>query len=1100
MVDGEPKGIEQQGTKEPFTLRARSKEAVIRPDQPAVFSTIQDVTLLLAKGDKQIRFFDNLQPAPSDPTFTQTMIMDWKALIGRLPQHPDQPPVIIRDPSDRDAYPRSLVLDELSSDIRSNVESMMAGQPMRSIPDETWEIDTESLEFRYTGVLDRGKSSVVFFVPGTKNYIAYQTTHNGRPLPPHEWLRVDRATAKRMKPYLEPETLAKIRAVQEENPDFRSLQLLDNGTEIKIMSDRVIFQQPNGTLHDERLSNVAQKLCEDPQNPGTVYYHSPDKPNVIRTYDTNRLGYNEAEGQIQLPSQYSNLNNLFFDASGNFLTFNSEEGFIVLSRDLRERLRIPNIRNSKLDEKGTLRGLERDGHMVEYRIDFAQLNEAQADPPPPPKKDNIHTTEQRAPKTLAEISYPELGVGGVEPGEPREEGQPTSFVVSSVDGTQKRNIVGVLNGEHATEASNMQTTVEEMDTYLNEQHKLYIDGLPSNTIHRDLGKKVHLLSERMTTPRDKRDGVIIATSETYPHPLAVETYGNSIQAVLDSGNNAILLSTSETLGPIDFYDFDLREDDNTVHYRTSGRGETPLTLKQRYLTPEDKRVIIASSKLFQTIPHQEALNLITTIDDPLEASKLLEQKARELGVTDDLAIVIANLGEKTTQTQIPPAPPTEPQTEPPKAKTTLELTTSPHQKSEAEKLQAEAERLAEQTRQHGQGYLHGKFPRPLSRNGTPGTYETVGFFNQGQELTGNYYRFPIDPMRPPERFEKQQVWTSAPYASRIEMNNEFTLNAEDRKDWKKFAYYLPLPNNYDLSERPGNSVMLVVAVPPEIASSVEQAVAKNPNFPLAYFNALYPGYLGEDMSTQLKPLPTEEIVIRTFPGDHQQVLQLTNPEASNSKEQTQKEQLRARFDAADKLLPLIIPDIPEERLAIDTERARNALLLGLTVDEIRSAFNEDLPYAPAIDAFIETLSQHEEPTALERIIQDSLIQTLRRAPIFYYLSQEQTAGLYYNLSKFLRENTRVSPAPHDPERQNELRKTLEKNLHTFANSVRSNTPTIQLPDSLASEEDIQNVLDRIDAFTQLHPELEEPRYQHALLGFFTSYLFAKTITDATASR
>ncbi len=79
-------------------------------------------------------------------------------------------------------------------------------------------------------------------------------------------------------------------------------------------------------------------------------------------------------------------------------------------------------------------------------------------------------------------------------------------------------------------------------------------------------------------------------------------------------------------------------------------------------------------------------------------------------------------------------------------------------------------------------------------------------------------------------------------------------------DWTQYDYYMP---RYDKGDhrRGGQPSILSIAVPPNIATQIDEEVAKNIYFPDAFLKALHPGYIGSNIDQNLKRFPTTELQI-----------------------------------------------------------------------------------------------------------------------------------------------------------------------------------------------------------------------------------------------
>jgi hypothetical protein len=78
-------------------------------------------------------------------------------------------------------------------------------------------------------------------------------------------------------------------------------------------------------------------------------------------------------------------------------------------------------------------------------------------------------------------------------------------------------------------------------------------------------------------------------------------------------------------------------------------------------------------------------------------------------------------------------------------------------------------------------------------------------------------------------------------------------------DWTHYTCQMPhIPPNDD---RPGHHVRLDFVVPPDVANQLDQAVSANPLFADRFFQAVFPGIVGEDYKTHIKRKPATELAV-----------------------------------------------------------------------------------------------------------------------------------------------------------------------------------------------------------------------------------------------
>src|SRR3989344_6595578 len=190
--------------------------------------------------------------------------------------------------------------------------------------------------------------------------------------------------------------------------------------------------------------------------------------------------------------------------------------------------------------------------------------------------------------------------------------------------------------------------------------------------------------------------------------------------------------------------------------------------------------------------------------------------------------------------------------------------------------------------------LRGKFPeRLLPQSKHPINFTDIGHFLQGEETGKNLLiedRMPEGLPRDDYRFYHRQVWLVDKYVPPmtveeidkvveikgrrfgilpktdraiekewVSTNTPKTYKGKKGKpNWIQFDYCMHIIHKYDLRR---NIVAMVIVVPPDISSQIEEQVAKNVYFPDAFFKALYPGYIGPDIETDIKRKQATELEI-----------------------------------------------------------------------------------------------------------------------------------------------------------------------------------------------------------------------------------------------
>jgi hypothetical protein len=238
-------------------------------------------------------------------------------------------------------------------------------------------------------------------------------------------------------------------------------------------------------------------------------------------------------------------------------------------------------------------------------------------------------------------------------------------------------------------------------------------------------------------------------------------------------------------------------------------------------------------------------------------------------------------------------------------------------------LEQKAAELARETKRKGMGYIFGKFPPRVSPPNTVGGFTHTGFFIQGEDipyidpatrmLIWGHFGTAIYPIKTGAMSGIQPnvgrpIWNTRNYVPTKDRKREVqTLERKEKKwlglrteivkeqkvvrvptdtltnyhgkhgesDWIRYEYATGL-FNYPYDSRPA-FVMMTVVVPPDLAVQIDEQVEKNVYFPDAFFQAIYPGYVGQDTHKDIRRKPAKELEIINDRTGVKKVVQYPHP-------------------------------------------------------------------------------------------------------------------------------------------------------------------------------------------------------------------------------
>lgn len=141
-------------------------------------------------------------------------------------------------------------------------------------------------------------------------------------------------------------------------------------TEVAIVSSKNL----KSVMFHDKVAGVQRNLCVDPQKPNVIYYISQTDSNKLVRLDMSGDPKTWVPETAEFPKQYGGIRELRFDPSGNFFLFYDSDDFVMIAKDtLQEVKRVPKISHVHFDEKGRMRAVDGEGHLVIYEPQFEEI-------------------------------------------------------------------------------------------------------------------------------------------------------------------------------------------------------------------------------------------------------------------------------------------------------------------------------------------------------------------------------------------------------------------------------------------------------------------------------------------------------------------------------------------------------------------------------------------------------------------------------------------------------------------------------------------------------------------------------------------------------
>ena len=129
-------------------------------------------------------------------------------------------------------------------------------------------------------------------------------------------------------------------------------------------------------VFSEGIPSVERNMAIDPSNPNVIYYCQSSNPRNVVRLDLSGEPNTWKSVAAEFPKKYESVRNLQLDPTGNFFLFYSKEDLVVVTKDtLDEVKRVPNLTQVNFDSTGRIRAVDKDGHLVIYEPNFAEVAE-----------------------------------------------------------------------------------------------------------------------------------------------------------------------------------------------------------------------------------------------------------------------------------------------------------------------------------------------------------------------------------------------------------------------------------------------------------------------------------------------------------------------------------------------------------------------------------------------------------------------------------------------------------------------------------------------------------------------------------------------------
>lgn len=357
-----------------------SKELVVKGDERSTLDPKESIvipygnyTLVIGRGFNEIQVFDGQGRKINGLDNFSTMIVDWRQFkkVGYenywkmvidsslLPPSAEGYRIVTSFPENLQPF----ITDFIKKTGKNNNSCMM--------PETPWVLSnerTEQMVFRIGG------GHIIIRQQDTGQFIAFQTkTAEGVDLAPRNWVRVDSCDL--WTGSLPDQIVSEYKPLRldgvvnfEKTTDYLALVYDNRLLLVKVGQENV------EAVFSDNINGIRRNIAVDPNNSKIIYYCSTYAPRSIVKLDTNGNPAAWSTEALDLPHKFNEIDNLQIDPTGYFFTFELKGEFFILSRDeLKVIKKIPNLYNGRLNAQGKIHGVNENGHLVTYEVNFAEV-------------------------------------------------------------------------------------------------------------------------------------------------------------------------------------------------------------------------------------------------------------------------------------------------------------------------------------------------------------------------------------------------------------------------------------------------------------------------------------------------------------------------------------------------------------------------------------------------------------------------------------------------------------------------------------------------------------------------------------------------------
>lgn len=169
-------------------------------------------------------------------------------------------------------------------------------------------------------------------------------------------------------------------------------------------------------IFSEELSGIGDNVIVDPTNENIIYFSQQGSPKDIVRVDMGSEPGTWKTEYAELPKKYPQIKNLRLDPTGAFFLFYTNDDLVMITKDtLEEVKKMPGVSNVSFDSQGRIRGINAEGHLTLYDVDYDSLGTALAKRKAQNLTTNVDIENIFSQKNKNEKSYDEATIENLEP-------------------------------------------------------------------------------------------------------------------------------------------------------------------------------------------------------------------------------------------------------------------------------------------------------------------------------------------------------------------------------------------------------------------------------------------------------------------------------------------------------------------------------------------------------------------------------------------------------------------------------------------------------------------------------------------------------------